>query len=1338
MDCRQLRVGDLISIPDVQLVIQLAEARDLDPDDLSARAVLESLTHSFVITDDIRIIMSTIFNAVATTQGRGFFIAGGYGSGKSHLLSVISLALKHAWAWQPIVAQLPEFEAVSKSILTQHPLTVLIPLTEFSSSLSLEEITWSSVEIASALEGVPLSLSHSRRFLSLFNRYILPVHIEEFEHFRSVELSAEYSWDRIVRDDPAAAHTIALQFLNSSRIDLPFRSAPDRASILEEIIQSLRKTGLNGLVVIFDELSEFLKSKPDSASLNEDARFLQYLGEASEKTPLWIITALQDALDRTGAIQESVHRKIADRYEKPFRLGSRHLRDLISKRLILKKGTDAHRQIRAVFESLRHAFRQLDMTASDFEAIYPVHPETLDFLAKNPELFSQHRGAVAFITTQIAGRPAHGIPGILDQPVDTLLTPDTIFDQFEDKLRSSPEYSKYYRLYHDHFLEKISEIYPEQTDRNIATKIIKLLILIAATPIMHQKTGRELANILLFRALDDSLSQGQLNYTYFYENYLERLYVRAGHIRKVAGKTLDDTIYSLDVGLDLSEYIQKKKASLTSGILPGSESVMNVIYGAMSHGRFPMAIFHKRNVIRDSVKWENTHRRVLVRLDRIGTISQSLVQEIERSIASLDVDLVLWIGIFSDRTSQILHAQKFLATEKARSSNAWVFCIPNEITDSETTGKILDLYASQLLLNDDEIIHHDESSELQSRLRNQIESLLSEVNSSVLNSYLHGSLLTSKESIELQGLHGIDYFDGWLSSVLKFAFQSRFPLHHRNAPHAEIAGKAMIESILNRLILPGHTGEIEPGRDDAIDAMIRYIAVPVGIATKDGKEYKLAIVSQKSPVISALSELLPPEISFGLDADHETVPVDLVWKILGSPPHGISRSVFDLMLLALFRKGYISLLIQGKPIELPMIRFPLALQSIRIGHGKLLPEHLRRHISVLYKALFNRILNELDMDRQEEAWEKLNRIRSRWLSGIADFKSVFQTILMQCSGDNYDPTRVMNLFECLSESIGRIDSNETAYNGLVAFFSPTPIADDFETLIANLKRILVFGQSGGKEYLQIRNYYFDPRFQKAILLAPAELSVLSQQLRSIIALDDEIVVGDGLNCIRQLFYPIRSIYQSLYSKAHQQFIESKQNENISTLELSSEFRLIVLFSEMLTTFSFPCLSEVRMLISQGNRTLCHRDPSYELEHSPVCACGFVLMSIPDENRIATVMRLLQREIHQVMQSLRANEQLISSSSEITPAVSSQLHAILEIDPRDSHFYSCLLSKIDSVFLTAINTVFRSKQRCFIRKLDDLNVCLQNRIISRHDVQTIINDWIDSNESPADTDIIQFE
>ena len=88
------------------------------------------------------------------------------------------------------------------------------------------------------------------------------------------------------------------------------------------------------MVLLVDELSEFLRSKTDPHAYNEDIRFLQYLGEEASSFPLWVVASLQEWIEETGEINQDTFNKIKDRYPLRISLGRSHIEELVSHRLI--------------------------------------------------------------------------------------------------------------------------------------------------------------------------------------------------------------------------------------------------------------------------------------------------------------------------------------------------------------------------------------------------------------------------------------------------------------------------------------------------------------------------------------------------------------------------------------------------------------------------------------------------------------------------------------------------------------------------------------------------------------------------------------------------------------------------------------------------------------------------------------------------------------------------------------------------------------------------------------------------------------------------------------------
>lgn len=161
-----------------------------------------------------------------------------------------------------------------------------------------------------------------------------------------------------------------------------------------------------GLLLVVDELSEFLRSKSNAASFNEDVRFLQYMGEWAQGQRFWIVAAMQEQIEHTGDLEYALYRKIKDRYPLRLLLSAAHVRDLIGDSLLIKRpGYEA--AVAELARRLREIYSAIDSAA--LCAIYPLHPATLELLEEVRDRFSQARGIVEFTVTWLAGNPARNI-----------------------------------------------------------------------------------------------------------------------------------------------------------------------------------------------------------------------------------------------------------------------------------------------------------------------------------------------------------------------------------------------------------------------------------------------------------------------------------------------------------------------------------------------------------------------------------------------------------------------------------------------------------------------------------------------------------------------------------------------------------------------------------------------------------------------------------------------------------------------------------------------------------------------------------------------------------------
>jgi hypothetical protein len=248
-----------------------------------------------------------------------------------------------------------------------------------------------------------------------------------------------------------------------------------------ETFNQLQLQHPEGILLILDELSEFLRSKSAATQFNEDIRFLQFLGEWAQHHKLWIIAAMQEQIEHTGELDYALYRKIKDRYPLKFLLTPVHVRDLISQTLLIKKpGYDA--AVEQLANDLTQGLPDDIIDKKSFCQLYPLHPVTLDLLAEVRDCFSQSRGIVDFVVTQLRGHDERQISPFLQRPWGDLLTPDYIVDHFKDLFEIQPEFIALSNQCLAYYRQHIPQLFSQPKQQKLAKQLIKLLMLTYISP----------------------------------------------------------------------------------------------------------------------------------------------------------------------------------------------------------------------------------------------------------------------------------------------------------------------------------------------------------------------------------------------------------------------------------------------------------------------------------------------------------------------------------------------------------------------------------------------------------------------------------------------------------------------------------------------------------------------------------------------------------------------------------------------------------------------------------------------------------------------------------------
>src|SRR5690606_6063013 len=184
----------------------------------------------------------------------------------------------------------------------------------------------------------------------------------------------------------------AKEFINKEKISF-FNPDRGRTERIEYLFNYLEEEKFDGILVLIDELSEYLNDRGNNA--RNDALFLKQLLEYDESIiPAWIIGSFLNALNDITV--PDVYQLMRDRFpsENMLRLTVTDVEDIIDQRLIVKNNKDRIKEIATILEDKYNAFKKTDL--NQFLKTYPLHPETLNLLSKSLRFLSRQRSLVDF------------------------------------------------------------------------------------------------------------------------------------------------------------------------------------------------------------------------------------------------------------------------------------------------------------------------------------------------------------------------------------------------------------------------------------------------------------------------------------------------------------------------------------------------------------------------------------------------------------------------------------------------------------------------------------------------------------------------------------------------------------------------------------------------------------------------------------------------------------------------------------------------------------------------------------------------------------------------------
>ena len=1239
------KIGDLVEVPEIRTVVQLKDLED--------QRLRQMISDSFVVTAEVARALRAVFTSISKGQGKGVFIKGHFGSGKSHFLSMLYLLLTESVSWQGIVSQEPSLSDLAQALSSRQYVVVNISLVQYRSSEFLEDIVLKSI---------------------------------------------------------------------TASTDIKLEASEGRKDAFEKIRHYVARGNFSGMVLLIDELSEFLRSKPNARSYNEDIRFLQFLGEEAASFPLWIVASLQEWIEETGEISQDTFNKIKDRYPLRLSLGRAHIEELVSHRLIRKR-PGAEDKIREIFTQVRSAFPTFPVTEERFLSLYPIHPATCSLLDRLKPLFSEHRGVVDFIHFRLRGDPERNIPCSLEWPAHQLIGPEAIFDHFLERIKERVDTQIYVERVYGYFEMEIPELFKDEEQQRVAYSLIKLLVLFAISPVKFRYTVRHVAEMVLFQitSLD-----AQINYQFIHD-ILEKLHREGSYIGVDERPDPLENHYFIDLKADIAGIMRSRVRHMASEIFPADRRLFTRLAPMVNSPYLPLAGWLERGKEEVSVLWQHTQRKGIFYLRQLNDIEDKELESLAQSLDRSEEDYLVFVGTTHGQEEQYDHVKKHLIPmAQSRFPARVMFWVPAAI--GHQVERLKEVLAAWLLL--DKIKSEGTGGRVEEQekyLKNFLEREAREVTEIFLRAYFEGMVLWDENEADLARLGRLTR-EKFLAEFIRPMLERRFPKHGRIRPYMDLYLTDFVKQMLREFLSTGVMAAKDRSKA-ALRNLLEGVLRPMGLVRKKGERYELHVHAQRNELAREF---------FTKMKDRQAVALEEIYWELRKGEYGLLMPQFEILVLALAFSGHLVAYkaMNRKGLQ-ELVRTGLKGVS-SLGRGEILGQELQEAMALQPLIPKKYLQMPFTFSLQEELWgliksekpkalEELNSLRSRieWARSFQAFRNLPWDQL------SADLERVVAQWEEVKTSFGSKEGLER----FIRAGQGEPLLGDSLARIRDAQGFL----DKAERILFIYQYVTDPRLKIPSDESYTELSELHGELIGFFNQPSGPLSVDLADELFRLFDRFHRAYLRAYAGAHHSKRGPARFEEYERIKQSRPYKVLRRLDQLEMVSVQHDFRHVEDLLAGVLLKRCERAVQDQLQAQPVCRCGFTLgesSEYPLPGRIREDIEAGIRETLDALASSEVQERLIPYMRSLELVGKNQeaeaIRELLSISPEDAELLEKVERALRSGVIEGINEAFRGKVVVVERDLDELYNNLVHRKYTLKQARQLLSQWLEGESISGDT------
>ncbi|MEW6622397.1 MAG: DUF6079 family protein [Bacillota bacterium] len=236
------------------------------------------------------------------------------------------------------------------------------------------------------------------------------------------------SWELQANDVPLSDYfydrlEIQLNENYGIKYEAPTDKVVDHKAEIFKILDLIKKDNpTRGLVVVVDEISDFLKQKTKE-KIQRDVQFLRILGQAAQNSDFTYIGAMQEHVFTNAKYVDEAESfgRVSERFN-VVTIKREDIKRVISRR-VLSKSSEQRLKLEELFNEYTKYFPNLRANLDEYIDLFPLHPYVIQVFSELP--YFEKRGVIQFTMQEVEK--------ILDEEFPCMITYDLIFDEINSK-----------------------------------------------------------------------------------------------------------------------------------------------------------------------------------------------------------------------------------------------------------------------------------------------------------------------------------------------------------------------------------------------------------------------------------------------------------------------------------------------------------------------------------------------------------------------------------------------------------------------------------------------------------------------------------------------------------------------------------------------------------------------------------------------------------------------------------------------------------------------------------------------------------------------------------------